>query len=117
MPSYQVKSQGFYHGRLYGPGTKRPVLTVENPFTAKSGKNPKPSWIGEEVKTPEPEVVDETPKTETLTDDEVKVADVTQTTGEGDPVDPNADFSGSSDIKNSEDAQPSKPASTNVETL
>lgn len=110
MPSYNVERPGFFHGRLYGPNSKRPVLTVDKPFTEKT----KPSWVGSEVA----EVVEdkaETPEagTETLTGDEVKVSEVTTTTGEQN----SADFSGSSDVTNSENAQVAKPVSGNVETL
>ena len=46
MPQYKVIKRGFFHGRMYDPLGKRPVLVVDEPF--KDGE--KPSWIGDEVK-------------------------------------------------------------------
>lgn len=41
MPSYQVKRKGFFGGKLYDPDGKRPVLSVDKPFTDKD----MPSWV------------------------------------------------------------------------
>lgn len=53
MPSYKVIKPGFFHGRLYDPLGKRPVLHIDKPFPfkkdEKTGKNTKvedvPSWL------------------------------------------------------------------------
>lgn len=41
MPQYQVVSKGFFGGKLYDPSGKRPVLSVDKPFTDKTI----PSWV------------------------------------------------------------------------
>lgn len=48
MPKYRAIQPGFIHGRLYGPNTKRPVVTTDKPL------KPVPSWlevISEKVET------------------------------------------------------------------
>ena len=47
MPSYTVLKQGFFHGRLYDPDGKRPILHTTKKFPPK-GKNKVedvPSWL------------------------------------------------------------------------
>lgn len=41
MPSYRVLNKGFFHGRIYDPDGKRPILDVNKPFTKKT----MPSWV------------------------------------------------------------------------
>ena len=41
MPQYQVVKKAFFGGKLYDPSGKRPVLTVDKPFTEKNI----PSWV------------------------------------------------------------------------
>lgn len=41
MPSYKVKSSGFYNGTFYSPNGKRSVLIVDKPFK----KGEVPSWL------------------------------------------------------------------------
>lgn len=126
MPNYQVTAPGFYYGRLYGPNTKREVLAVDRPFGGPESKNPKPSWCGDEVEVVAVEEVEnEGGGTETLTGegfDSAVASDaagkpgivqrtIDKLTGSGE------DFSGSSDVINSEDAQVNKPESSVTETL
>jgi len=41
MPSYKVKSPGFFGGKYYHPEGKRPVLFTDKPFSKKT----MPSWL------------------------------------------------------------------------
>ena len=41
MPSYRVKEKGFFDGKMFDPEGKRPILTVDKPFTKKN----MPSWV------------------------------------------------------------------------
>ncbi len=41
MPSYKVRSRGFFNGKLYDPEGKRPILFTDKPFSKKS----MPSWL------------------------------------------------------------------------
>jgi hypothetical protein len=43
MPTYRVKSAGFYGGTMYDPDGKRKTLTVDLPFNGKD--RPFPSWV------------------------------------------------------------------------
>jgi hypothetical protein len=45
MPSYKVKSKGFFGGVLYGPGSRRRVLDTESPFPSVDGKEDVPAWL------------------------------------------------------------------------
>lgn len=45
MPSYKVLKKGFFHGKLYDPEGKRPVLHTEEPFPMKDKKEQVPSWL------------------------------------------------------------------------
>lgn len=45
MPSYRVKSKGFYDGLMYDPEGKRGVLHTEEPFPMKDKKEQVPSWL------------------------------------------------------------------------
>lgn len=45
MPSYKVKSKGFFDGRMYDPAGKRRVLHTEKPFPSKDKKEQVPAWL------------------------------------------------------------------------
>ena len=55
MPSYKVKSKGFFDGKLYDPEGKRTVLHTEKPFPnrPKSKVEDVPSWL-EAIKSETP---------------------------------------------------------------
>lgn len=45
MPSYNVKSKGFFDGKMYDPEGKRRVLHTEKPFPSKDKKEQVPAWL------------------------------------------------------------------------
>jgi len=45
MPSYKVKSKGFFDGKMYDPEGKRRVLHTEKPFPSKDKKEQVPAWL------------------------------------------------------------------------
>lgn len=53
MPSYKVKSKGFFAGKIYDPDGKRTVLHTEKPFPSKDKKEQVPSWL-EAIKSETP---------------------------------------------------------------
>lgn len=53
MPSYKVKSKGFFDGKIYDPDGKRTMLHTEKPFPKKNNKEQVPSWL-EAIKSETP---------------------------------------------------------------
>jgi len=45
MPSYKVKSKGFFGGVLYDPQGKRPILNTDLPFSEVDGEEQVPGWL------------------------------------------------------------------------
>lgn len=136
MPSYNVISKGFRHSRLYDPNGKRSVIVEEKPFTDADGENPKPRWIGDEIKAEkiadEVDVSAEKALEKELADHSLVVAEeealsedarrtvaaaggVVITAGGVSAERPETE--GSSDVNNSEQAQADKPDNGNTEVL
>jgi len=53
MPSYKVIKKGFFHGKLYDPEGKRPMLHTDKAFPSKNKVEQVPSWL-EAIKSETP---------------------------------------------------------------
>jgi len=114
MPEHKVIAPGFANGRFYGGNSRRQTIVTDKPY---SEKNPKPSWVGDEVQpTVSPKVEDIPPP------NAVEIKDIQDVEFDVAPSGPPEvrqavvpDFS--SDVGNSEEAQADTPDNEVVETL